>query len=372
MPRPRPATSSASRARGRRRPPRRLDQRADRPVGPAGAGRDGRVEPGPAQDRLLAGRTARGSPGPAGAGGPVRLKGGVAELAGVPVGAPEQLAGDDDAGPDPDLAGDVHVVAEGGPVPEPQLAEGGQVGLVLDQDRGARRRHPAGEQPAQRDVAPAEVGGAGHRARLLVDQAGHGHAGGRDGQALGRGRGHRGPGQAGQQLGHGRRVAGPVVADLDELDPGAPGQVDHAGGQVVDVDLQAQPGQAVAGQGEGGARPAKVAAALGALLDHQAGRASSSVTMLDTDDLVRPVRAASWARVTGSRRATASRTRARFRSRISRGRSGRSPDGPAMANAPSWTRSSLLERSNRIPGVQSSHPATTRSFGARTKVITTT
>ena len=197
----------------------------------------------------------------------------MAELAGVPVGAPEQLAGDDDAGPDADLAGDVHVVAEGGPVPEPQLAQGGHVGLVLDQDRGAGRRHPAGQQPAQRDVAPAEVGGAGHRARLLVDQAGHGHAGGRDGQALGRGRGHRGPGQAGQQLGHGRRVAGPVVADLDELDPGAPGQVDHAGGQVVDVDLQAQPGKAVAGQGEGGARPAKVAAALGALLDHQAGRA---------------------------------------------------------------------------------------------------
>jgi len=82
----------------------------------------------------------------------------VTELAGVPVGAPEQLAADDDAGPDPDLAGDVDVVAQAGPVPEPQLAQRGHVGLVLDQDRAERGRHPPGQQPAQGDPVPVEVG----------------------------------------------------------------------------------------------------------------------------------------------------------------------------------------------------------------------
>src|SRR5206468_6199569 len=108
-----------------------LDQGADRAVGPSRGRRDGGVEPGRPEDGLLAGEQLQAAAAAAGAGVPVRLQGGVAELAGVPVGAPEQLAAEDDAGPDADLAGDVHVVAQADPVPEPQLAEGGHVRLVL-------------------------------------------------------------------------------------------------------------------------------------------------------------------------------------------------------------------------------------------------
>ena len=53
-----------------------------------------------------------------------------------------------------------------------------------------------------------------------------------------------------------------------------------------------------------------------------AGMPVGAPEQLAADDLVRPVRTAGWARVTGSWRATASSTRARFRSRISRGRRG--------------------------------------------------
>ena len=209
MPRPRPATSRASTA-SRSPAARRSARTLTGPSASPGAGRDGRVEPGPAQDRLLAGEQLQAAAAAAGAGGAVRLQGGVAELAGVPVGAPEQLAGDDDAGPDPDLAGDADEVAVAGPVPEPQLAQRGHVGLVLDQDRGERRRHPA-VRAARRRGTPLQsrLGARATVPGLLVDQPGHGHAGGRDGQALGPGRGHRGPGQPGQQLDHGRRGRGP-------------------------------------------------------------------------------------------------------------------------------------------------------------------
>ena len=368
MPRLRPATSSASRARGSPAPrcstsvltgpsarPVLVDTAGSRPARrriaswPANSSRQPRlpqVQAAPSGSRVV-----------------------WPSSAGVPVGAPEQLAADDDAGPDPDLAGDVHVVAEGGPVPEPQLTEGGHVGLVLDQDRGAAA---APRRPA--------AGAAGRRSSRGWGRGPPCPSPGRPGRARPRRwprwsglrsrprppRPWRG-GPAARPRPPGRR---PGCRPPRRTGPGfTPGQVDHAGGQVVDVRPPAQPGQAVAGQGEGRARPAQVATALGALLDHQSRPSCSSVTMLDHRRLGQPGAAASWALVTGSRRPPRVEDQGpvpvahlpRAQRQVTR--------WTGHGQRPSCGESSLLERSNRIPGVQSSHPATSRSFGPRTKVV---
>lgn len=142
-----------------------------------------------------------------------------------------------------------------------QFAERGQVGLVVDHERG----HPVdplgqwrvpGEQGRHGDVPPAQVrrqpDGAG-----VVDQSGYGECRPGQGEAL---RGRVGPGPYGQRDEPGERVGGgerAQVGAVHRVVAYPAGQVDHAGGQVVDVDLQAEPGRPVAGQHESPGRAAR-------------------------------------------------------------------------------------------------------------------
>jgi hypothetical protein len=112
------------------------------------------------------------------AGKAVGLDRGVPELAAEAAVAAEQLAAEDDAAADPDLARGVDEVAVAGGRAFPPLGERGEVGLVVDPERERRRVDPLAEQLDDRDVSPMQVRRDQQGAVLDVDEAGQ-----RDGRA---------------------------------------------------------------------------------------------------------------------------------------------------------------------------------------------
>jgi len=267
------------------RPPGRLDrpqgvrvagagpgqQLGHRAAGLPDAGADGAGQPGRAQDRLLAGDLLQAAAGAAAAARAVRLHGDVADLAGEAPDPAEQLAADDDAAADPDLARHVDEVPQVAVASEPELAQGGQVGLVVGHHRDAGHGQPVGQDLGHGHVDPAEVWGQPEQPAVGLDRPGHGH--GQPGQgelgALGRRDGRAGhPQGPGQHLGRGLAPVvprpGPEVADL-------PDEVGHAHGDVVDVDLEPDPDEAGPVEDQGAARPADLAPGLRAQLGDQPG-----------------------------------------------------------------------------------------------------
>ena len=208
-------------------------------------------------------------------------------------------------GADADLAGDVEEarplgrrVGLGPALSSPSAARFASFSTVTESQR---RQASAGRASASIDrtstSCQSRLGAS--RTTPSATRPGHGQRGPGDAQALGRRRGDRGRGEigeVGQDLGSAARPrrsarASSVVAHRA-------GQVDHAGGEVVDVDLQAQPGRAVRGQSQPDRRAAGAAAGRRVDLDQQAP-ASSSSTRVETVALVNPVAAATSARETG-------------------------------------------------------------------------
>ena len=195
----------------------------------------------------------------------------MADLAGEAPDPPEQLLGEDHPAADADLTGDVDEVGQVVVAAEPQLAERGQVGLVVDHHRKVVAGQVVGQDPGHGHVHPPEVRGQPEQPAVGLDRAGHGHGQPGDGEPLGLGPGEGGPDHAHGPAEHLGRGLGPVVprpgpeiADLAD-------QVGQAHGDVVDVDLQPDPGVAAGVDREGAARAADLAPGLGAQLDHQAG-----------------------------------------------------------------------------------------------------
>ena len=152
-------------------------------------------------------------------------------------------------GADADLSGDVDEA--GRAAGRPQFAERGQIGLVVD---GHRQVQLAAQQRRGVHVLPAQVGRHPHDA-VRGDQAGHGQRG--PGQRQVVGQGDRLPGQPGDRRQGGGRVAEALVGVLDEPVAHGAAEVHHAGGQVVHVDLQAEPGRTVRSERQTGGRPAR-------------------------------------------------------------------------------------------------------------------
>ena len=138
------------------------------------AGADGAGQPG--RPGSPPGRPpAPGSRGAAAAARAVGLHGDVADLAGEAPDPAEQLP-DDDAAADADLARDVDEVDQLVVATEPQLAQGGQVGLVVGHHRELVGGEPVGQDLGHGHVDPAEVRGQPQQPAVGLDRAGHGHA----------------------------------------------------------------------------------------------------------------------------------------------------------------------------------------------------
>jgi len=242
-----------------------------RPAGLAQAGADDAGEPGRPEDGLLAGHLLQAAAGPAAAMGAVGLDDHVADLAGEAPDPAEQLLADDHATAHADLARDVDEVDQAVVATEPQLAQGGQVGLVVDQHLEPGAGETVGQDLGHGHVLPAQVGGQPQQPAVGLHRPGHGHGQPGHGEAGGLGPLHRGPGHAhgpGQHLGRGLAAVvpgpGPEVVNLAD-------QVGHADRDVVDVDLQPDADVAAAVEGQGAGRAADLAPGLRAQLDHQAG-----------------------------------------------------------------------------------------------------
>lgn len=154
-----------------------------------------------------------------------------------------------------------------------------------------------------------------HHPVLPVEHAGQGDRRAGDGQPLPRGGGDRLVGERGQGGEDGGGLAAAVVGAGHVPVADLLGQVEDAGREVVDVDLQAETGRAAAVDGHAHAWAAALPSWTGAP-SRTSPAPSSRATRLDTVVLVKPVSSARRARVTGWCRATCSRTTARFRSRI--------------------------------------------------------
>jgi len=195
----------------------------------------------------------------------------MADLAGEAPDPPEQLLGEDHPAADADLTGDMDEVGQVVVAAEPQLAERGQVGLVVDHHRKVEAGQAVGQDGGHGHVHPAEVRGQPEQPLVGLDRPGHGHGQPGDGEPGGLGPGDGGPDHAdgpAEHLGRGLRPVvpwpGPEIADLA-------GEVGQAHGDVVDVDLQPDPGVAAGVEREGAARAADLAPGLGAQLEHQSG-----------------------------------------------------------------------------------------------------
>src|SRR4029453_15746366 len=183
----------------------------------------------------------------------------------------EQLAADHDAGADADLSRDVDEVVQVVVAAVPQLAEGGQVGLVVDQHRQARGGQAAGQDLGHGHLHPAQVGGQAQQPAVGLDRAGHGHGQPGHGEPGGLGGGDRVVGHphgAAQHLGGGLAPvvarSGPERADLAD-------QVGHADGEAGAVDLQPDADESGAVEDQGAGWPPDPAAGLGTQLGAQAG-----------------------------------------------------------------------------------------------------
>jgi hypothetical protein len=98
----------------------------------------------------------------------------VAELAAEPAVAAEQLAAEDQAAADADLARGVHEVADADRGALPELGERGEVGLIVDAERQLLVVDALAQQLDDRHVLPVEVRRDEQRAVLDVDQTGDG------------------------------------------------------------------------------------------------------------------------------------------------------------------------------------------------------
>ena len=110
--------------------------------------------------------------------------------------------------------------------------------------------------PDDVEFVPAQIGGHGQRAVVRLTSPGIGDRGSADGESAAgdRGDGASRPGWHRPSTSSAGRAA--LVLCNDVLVPHAPAEVDDAGGDVVDVDVQSKAGRAVAGQSQHGRRPA--------------------------------------------------------------------------------------------------------------------
>ncbi len=177
--------------------------------------------------------------------------------------AAQQFAVDDDRAADADLPRQVQEGAHLAEGAEPQLGEGRRVGLVVGGDGQAGGGGPQGgeglgEEAFGGDLVPAEVGGLPDGP--AGDESGQGEPGPRRHEAEAR-RLVQGPG--GDARGPGQDLAGAgraVVQALGVPDAVGAGQVGDAGGDVVDVDLDAETGGPGVGRFQNGARPSRLPA----------------------------------------------------------------------------------------------------------------
>ena len=153
----------------------------------------------------------------AGAGRPVAVDGEVADLGGEAEAAPVDRAVDDEAAADPRPQRDHQhlLVAPAGAVED--LAEGGDVGVVVDHDRHGAGGGQAG--PGVDADEAGEVGGVVH-GTVEVDEAGEADADGGDAGLGGQEVGHHGSRGAEDGVGPGRRRLAPLGHDLAVLGGG--------------------------------------------------------------------------------------------------------------------------------------------------------
>jgi hypothetical protein len=179
----------------------------------------------------------------------------VAEFAAPPSGAAEERSRQDDPRTDPDLSRDVHEV--GGQLGSGglQFAEGGEVGLVVDRDTDRPQPSQVRQRAPDVDVAPLQVGRHEQPSLLHVDESGHADADTGDGQT----QAFRLPPGGGDHPGRGDQdllgITPPLVLPQDRPMPHLAGQVQQAGGHIVDVDLHAQPGDGVSRDDQAGGGP---------------------------------------------------------------------------------------------------------------------
>ena len=233
--------------------------------------------------------------------------------------AAQQLPADDHAGADTGRAGHADDVAGPGGGAVPVLGEGRQIRLVVDRERELARADRVAQERAGRDFAPAEVRGDRDVPGLDVDEPGQRQ---RDPEQLRPARRQllaqfdrepRDPADHVARVGAGTvDLEAAFGADLAE-------QVDGAGGQIVDVDLEADRGDAVAvGLEEPPGRPIRPGCSLTSV-SRSSRRAISSFARLETVLRSSPVSRATAIRERAPPRRTSSSTRLRFATRMSRG-----------------------------------------------------
>ena len=200
---------------------------------------------------------------------PVVLDGGVAELAAEPAVAAEQLAAEHEPAADPDLARAVHEVADAGGRALPQLGERGEVGLVVEPDLQVRRGDAFPQLLHERDIAPVQVRRDQELAAGDVHQAGHRDRGADRPQTLRLDLQQRAARELAEPVQDLVDAAAAVVGRLHGLVARTAREVGGLDGDVVDVDLQPERHDAVAGDVHHEAGPAGGAAVLGAALHQQ-------------------------------------------------------------------------------------------------------
>ena len=185
---------------------------------------------------------------------PLRVDAHVADLARPAVPSAHHVTVDDDRATDAHLSAEVDEVrwfaAPGRG--RPGEGVGRQVGLVADAELEPLER--SGQRCGRRDVLPAQVGGAEQATGRDVDEAGEGEPGADD-PPVRRCRGDH-PCREGAQAPQRRTGLGPgEVGDDELLGDDRAGQVDEAGGEVADTDLQAQGGKVPGGPQRGRGAP---------------------------------------------------------------------------------------------------------------------
>ncbi|GGL21293.1 hypothetical protein GCM10007964_74050 [Sphaerisporangium melleum] len=164
----------------------------------------------------------------------------MAQLAGETVRPVEEPAAGDDAAADADLTGEVDQVGGAEGDPRGVLGERGEVGVVVDGDGHVRGDARGQQRIGHRHALPAQVGGHDDGPAGGVDQTGNGD---RDPRQRDSERVEIGDGPADHLDELVERASGlrPHGVEADPpVDEHAPRQVGGEGGDVVDVDLQAQ------------------------------------------------------------------------------------------------------------------------------------
>jgi hypothetical protein len=164
----------------------------------------------------------------------------------------------------------VDVVADPVADAEPQLAERGEVRLVVDHDGQVVAAQPPQELFAQREIGPAEVRGEQEVPGADVDHAGNRDPDACDDERLSGGRLERRLDETRSALEHARRRDVPVVDRLDAVEADPMEEVGDADREVVDVDLQPDAAVQVAVDAQRAPRPADAAVCLRADLDEKA------------------------------------------------------------------------------------------------------